>query len=107
MALTRLGPADLDALVASRPRVVVDVQAPWCGQCRSQEAAVERIAPDYGAEVAFGSVDLGVHPELGDRYGVSGLPAFLFFEGGRHHATVGGYQRAPQLRALIRERLGV
>jgi thiol-disulfide isomerase/thioredoxin len=105
MALPQLGAAQLDALVASSARVVIEVQAPWCTQCASQALVVERVMPDFIESVAFGAIDLGEHPELGDRYGVTGLPAFILFENGAYRAMVGGYKRAPELRALIRAEL--
>jgi thioredoxin-like negative regulator of GroEL len=105
MALERLGGVELEALIASGGRVVVEVQAPWCTQCASQALAVERIVPEYDGRVAFGAIDLGDHPELGERFGVTGLPAFIFFQGGKCRSMVGGYRRAAELRALIREHL--
>jgi len=101
----RWKPEELNEVVAGGGPVLVDLRADWCRQCGPQEQVVERIKPSYEGEVAIGSVDVGDHPEVTERYDVLGLPAFLLFNGGEHKETVNGFRRAPELRAAISQLL--
>jgi thioredoxin 1 len=101
MSVARWNPEELEGVVASGRPVLVDLRADWCRQCAPQEQVVERLLPSYEGEVAIGSVDVGDHPEVSERYEILGLPAFLLFNGGDHKETVNGFRRAPELRAVI------
>ena len=61
--------------------VVVDFSATWCGPCK-------KFYPDYVimsddskyASILFLKVDVEELPEITDRYQISAMPTFMFFE---------------------------
>lgn len=94
---------ELDKAIASGEPVLVDLRAEWCSQCGPQEQVLERVVPEFEGTVRFGSVDVGAHRAIVDRYDVRGLPTLLVFSGGEHRDTLNGFKRAPLIRqALIR-----
>ncbi len=101
MSLIRWSSEDLDQAVTTQKPVFVDLRADWCPQCGPQEQIVERIAPSYQDKMIFGSIDVGQHAEITDRYGIKGLPAFLLFKDGKHQETLAGFKSAPLLRSLL------
>lgn len=105
--MERWTPEELRQQVKDSRIVMVDLRADWCVQCEPQERALERLLPEYEGEVAIASIDVGEHPRVASDYGISSLPAFLFFCSGNYHHSVTGFKRAPQLRheltALISE----
>lgn len=105
MGVPRWTPEQLEAEVGSGGAVLAELRAEWCTQCGAQENVVTRLVGEYEGRVAIGALDLGEHPGAADRYGVSGLPAFLLFSRGTHHGTIGGFRRAPELREMLRELL--
>src|SRR5947209_5644590 len=86
--LTMAGPLTITAsnfetevLQATTP-VLVDFWAPWCGPCRMVAPAVEEMATQYAGKLKVGKVNVDDHPAIAQRYGITGIPALLFFKGG-------------------------
>ena len=100
MGLPNWGTGELDEAVASGEPVLVDLRADWCPQCGPQEAVLERILPGFEG-VRFGSVDIGEHEGVADRFGVRTLPSLLLFNRGEHVETVVGFKRGPAVREAL------
>lgn len=103
MALADWSTEQLDEAVASHDTVLVDLRAPWCAQCGPQEQVIERLAPELAGRVVVGSVDVGEHVEVADRYGIQTLPALLVFRRGSLAGTLVGFKRAPLVRRALAE----
>ncbi|MGE3540555.1 MAG: thioredoxin [Candidatus Tectimicrobiota bacterium] len=80
---------EAEVLQSSTP-VLIDFWAPWCGPCRMVAPAVEEIATEYAGKLKVGKVNVDDHPAVAQRYGITGIPALLFFDGGRVVDTVVG-----------------
>jgi putative thioredoxin len=80
---------DTDVLEASRTTpIVVDFWAAWCGPCRILGPTLERMAAQAEGRWQLVKVDTEAHPELAQRYGVSGIPDVRLFVDG---APVDGF----------------
>ena len=62
--------------------VLVDFWAPWCGPCRALGPTIDRIAERYAGKVKVGKLNTDDNQDVAIRYGISGIPALLFFKGG-------------------------
>jgi len=90
------GPLEITAanfeaeVLKSTTPVLIDFWAPWCGPCRMVAPSVEEMATQYAGKLKVGKVNVDDHPSVAQRYGITGIPALLFFEGGQVVDTVVG-----------------
>jgi len=63
--------------------VLVDLWSPWWGPCNSSEPVVEKLAEAYGDQIQFTRCNVDHNPETPDKYGIKGIPALMFFKGGK------------------------
>jgi len=81
--------------------LLVDFRADWCLQCGPQETVLQRICGEYENRVHFASLDVGLYPEVCERYEVIGLPALLLFKNGRLQERLAGFKTAPLVRLAL------
>jgi thioredoxin len=70
---------DLEALLASEPRVVLlDFYANFCGPCKAIAPFFEKMAAsDIRQHICFVKVDCEAASEIAEHYGVTARPTFM------------------------------
>ena len=72
--------------------------------CNITEARV--VGDKYKAYFETVKVNVDENPELTERYGVSGIPALLFFKDGREVFRMSGVQTKERIISAISEKMG-
>lgn len=89
-----------DVLDAER-LVLVDFWADWCAPCKTISPALDQLALKHADKLKVVKVDVASQRATASRYGVSALPTFVVFKGGkevaRHAGVAGGIQAIEKL----------
>jgi thioredoxin 1 len=81
---------DQEVLRSEQP-VLVDFWAVWCGPCRALAPAVDNLATTYTGKLKVVKVNVDENGATASRFGIRGIPALLFFKGGKVADQVVGY----------------
>jgi thioredoxin 1 len=84
---------DQEVLQSEQP-VLVDFWAVWCGPCKAIAPIVNDVAATYAGKLKVAKVNVDENGATPSRYGIRGIPALLFFKGGKVADQVVGF--APQ-----------
>jgi len=78
-------------VLKSEQPVLVDFWAVWCGPCKAIAPIVDGVARSYAGKLKVAKVDVDQNAATPSRYGIRGIPALLFFKGGKVADQVVGY----------------
>lgn len=70
-------------VVSSNQLSVVDFWAEWCGPCRAIGPVIEELSKEYEGKVNVGKVNVDNNPQVSMNYGITSIPAILFFKDGQ------------------------
>lgn len=81
---------DQEVLNSDQP-VLVDFWAVWCGPCKAIAPIVDSLAANYAGKLKVAKVNVDQNGATPSRYGVRGIPALIFFKGGKVADQIVGY----------------
>lgn len=93
--------AELNALLASEPRLVVDCMASWCGSCKQVTPSIDRLAETYGDSVMVRKIDFDANRQITKRFELKGIPAVMFFKDGERTETLTGVKSYQEYSAAV------
>jgi thioredoxin 1 len=81
---------DQEVLKSEQP-VLVDFWAVWCGPCKAIAPTVDALATKYAGQLKVTKVNVDQNAATPSRFGIRGIPALLFFKGGKVVDQIVGY----------------
>jgi thioredoxin 1 len=100
--ITPVTDATFDAEVLASPKpVLVDFYADWCGPCRALLPALHDIAREYEGPLSVKKLNVDENPATREGYGISSIPALLFFKKGAVSERMLGAQSRTTIAAAV------
>ena len=81
MSLIKATKDNINEILASEKRVLIDFYADWCGPCQMTAPFIEQIANEH-PEYVVAKVNVDEETELAAEYDVRGIPLLMVFENG-------------------------
>jgi thioredoxin 1 len=80
-----------EEVLKSEVPVLVDFWAVWCGPCKAIAPIVDCVAATYAGKLKVAKVNVDQNSATPSRFGIRGIPALLFFKGGKVTDQIVGY----------------
>lgn len=83
---------------------LTDFWATWCGPCRMQSPAVEKVANDM-KNIKVTKMDVDKNPETAKSLGIMSIPTLLVKKDGQVVDKIVGYHTPDQIKAILNQHL--
>jgi len=83
--------------------VLVDFFADWCGPCRMMGPVIQQLADDYSEKASVYKINVDNAETISSQYGITTIPALVFFKNGKEVKRVIGMQKIENLKKTLDE----
>lgn len=70
-------------IIASRPKVLVDFSAEWCGPCKALAPVLKEVKKEIGDSASIIKLDVDRNPQTAAAWQVQSVPTLILFVNGK------------------------
>jgi len=85
--------------------VLVDFWAEWCGPCQMMGPIFEQLAKKYEGKAILGKMNVDENHEIPGKFGIYGIPTFIFFKDGKEVGRIIGASGGKTLEDELQKHL--
>ena len=106
MAAMNLNHEQFQNMMEDGKLVLVDFWAPWCSYCRRINPAYEKIAAQYGTDLAVAKVNIDDEPQLAEKEMIEVIPTLVMYRNGKANGSIVAPESKAMIDAFIQDNLG-
>ena len=106
MAVINMNREELEQIKNGDKPVLVDLWAPWCGYCRPNGRAFEKVAEEYGDRLAAAKIDIDEEPRLAEAEQVEVIPTLILYRNGKRAGSIVNPGSKAEIEQFIQEAMG-
>lgn len=84
---------------------VIKVYASWCGPCQQMASLYHELSKELAGSYILGQINVDDSRDLSIEYGITSIPAFVFFKNGKIVGKEVGYMSKDDLKDTIEKYL--
>lgn len=92
-------------VIKSETPVLVDFYAEWCGPCKMQHPAIEKISEMFEGKVKIGKLNVDETRKKAAEFNVRSIPTLVVFKKGEVVERVMGYHTAERLALILNKHI--
>lgn len=105
MAAMNMNEKQFKEMMMGEKPVLVDYWAPWCSYCRRIGPAYDKVAAQYGENLAVGMVNIDDEPQLAHSEHIEVIPTLVLYRGGQAIGSIVAPESKAAIDAFIEESL--
>lgn len=105
MAAININYNEFQELMRHDKPVLVDYWAPWCSYCRRIGPAYDKIAEQYGDEIAVTKINIDDEGQLARNEQIEVIPTLVLYRGGKAIGSIVAPESKAMIETFIREAL--
>lgn len=100
MAVIEVNDSNINDIIKSKEKVIIDCFADWCGPCRMLAPIIDELS-DEMPNVKFYKLNIDDNDNTVNKYNIMSIPTVLIFENGNLKNSILGLKSKEELKELI------
>jgi thioredoxin 1 len=96
---------DFNKIISGKQPALVSFGAEWCEPCKWLEPILKEIEDAFAGELTVHKIDIDKEPALKETYHIRSVPTLLLFKDNDIRWRYQGFDTAPKMKKIIREKL--
>lgn len=80
---------------------LLDFKAAWCGPCQMMKPVLEELKKELKGKVEIVEIDVDENPNEASKYGIMGIPAYIYLKDGKEVGRKIGFTAKAELLKLV------